>query len=202
MCKVKQPKPNYINIKINGQKPQDKKTTTKAISFRINQEIKFLYRKKQHLNHRLYYIHLENAHQYNGTWQHIQKCIDEQTSRPMDNLYHRLNKKLEALTNQTSNKHNNNENTSKFQSRLINLPNMKFTREQIQTLSLGRIYPTEQEPKKYINELTMDTENAVRLLEPKIQNTYRYLADKKIKHNLRTNRQNTLHKRYQYNLAN
>ena len=52
MCKVKQLKPNYINIKINGQKPQDKKTTTNAIRFRINQEIKFSYRKKQHIHQR------------------------------------------------------------------------------------------------------------------------------------------------------
>jgi len=37
MCKVKQLKPTYINIKINGQKPQDKKTTINAIRFRINQ---------------------------------------------------------------------------------------------------------------------------------------------------------------------
>ena len=64
MCKIKQLKPN--NIKINGQKPQDKKTNIIAIRFRINQEIKFLYRKKQHLNQRLYYLHLEGAHQYNG----------------------------------------------------------------------------------------------------------------------------------------
>ena len=80
MCKVKQLKPNYINIKINGQKPQHKKTTNNAIKFRINQEIKFLYRKKQHLNQRLYYRHLESAHQYNGLWQHIQEYIDEQIS--------------------------------------------------------------------------------------------------------------------------
>jgi len=46
MCKAKQLKPKYINVKISGQKPQDKKTTTNAIRFRINQEIKFLYRKK------------------------------------------------------------------------------------------------------------------------------------------------------------
>jgi hypothetical protein len=65
MCKVKQLKPNYLNIKINGQKPQDKKTTTNAIRIRINQEIKFPYRKKQHLSQRLYYLHLESAHQYN-----------------------------------------------------------------------------------------------------------------------------------------
>jgi len=50
LCKIKQLKPNYINIKINAQKPQDKRTTINAVAFRINQEIKFLYRKKQNLN--------------------------------------------------------------------------------------------------------------------------------------------------------
>jgi hypothetical protein len=50
MCKIK---PNYVNIKISGQKQQDRKTTTQAIRYRINQEIKFLYRKKQHRNQKL-----------------------------------------------------------------------------------------------------------------------------------------------------
>jgi len=31
MCKIKHLKPNYINIKVNGDKSQDKKTTTNAI---------------------------------------------------------------------------------------------------------------------------------------------------------------------------
>ena len=65
MCKATQLKPKYINVKISGQKPQDKKTTINAIGFRVNQEIKFLYPKKQHLNQRLYHLHLESALQYN-----------------------------------------------------------------------------------------------------------------------------------------
>jgi len=134
-------------------------------------------------------------------WRYIQEYIDEQIIRLMNNIYQKLNKKLYALTNQASTKHNNNENASKFQSRLINLTNKKFTREQIQTLSLGSNYAIEQEPKQYIIELIIDPENAIRLLEPKIQNTYRYLAAKKIKHILKTNRYNTLHKRYQYNIS-
>jgi len=75
MCKAKQLKPKYINVKISGQKSQDKKTTINAIRFRINQEIKFLYRKKRHPNQQLYHLNLENAHQYNGMWQHIQEYI-------------------------------------------------------------------------------------------------------------------------------
>lgn len=67
-------------------------------------------------------------------------------------------------------------------------------------MSLGPNYAIEQEPKQYISELIIDTENAIRHLEPKIQNTYHYLAAKQIKDILTTNRYNTLHKRYQYNI--
>jgi len=118
----------------------------------------------------------------------------------MDNLHQKLNKKLAALTNQTGTKHDNNKNASKFQSQLITLTNIKFTKQQIQTLSLGPNYAIEQEPKQYISELIIYTENTVRHLEPKIQNTNRYLAAKQIKHIMTTNRYNTLHKRYQYNI--
>jgi len=75
MCEVKQLKPNYINAKINGQRPQDKMTKISAVRFRINREIQFLYRKKHNLNQQLYYLHLQGAHQYNGMWQHIQEYI-------------------------------------------------------------------------------------------------------------------------------
>ena len=89
-------------------------TTINAIRFRINQEIKFLYRKKQYLNHRLYYLHLDCAHKYNGMWQHIQECIDEQVIRLMDILFQKLNNKLDAVRNQTFTKNDNKGNASKF----------------------------------------------------------------------------------------
>jgi len=99
LCKSKQLKLRYINIKINGQKPQDKKTTINSIIFRINQENKFLYRKTQHFNQRLYHLHPENAPQYIGMWQHIHEYRDEKINRLMDNIYHKLNKKLNPLIN-------------------------------------------------------------------------------------------------------
>jgi len=87
MCRIKHLKPNYINIRINGRKPQDKRTTTNAIIHRINQEIKFLYCKKQNFNQQLYRIHLECAQHCNGMWQHIQNAIDSQINGLMDNIY-------------------------------------------------------------------------------------------------------------------
>jgi ribose 1,5-bisphosphokinase PhnN len=76
---------------------------------------------------------------------------------------------------------------------------IKFTKEQTQTLSLGPNYAIEKEPKMYINESIVDMENATRQLEPKIQNIYRHLAAKQIKYII-TNRHNVLHKRYQHNV--
>ena len=65
---------------------------------------------------------------------------------------------------------------------------------------MGPNYAVEKEANQYINELIIDTENAIRHLDPKIQNTFRHLATRQIKHIMTTNSQNTLHKRHQYNL--
>ena len=83
-----------------------------------------------------------------------------------------LQQKVDTLTNHTNTKHDNNKNASKFQARIINLTNIKFTKEHIKTSSLGPNYAIEKEPKQYINELIIGTKNAIRHLEPKIQNTY------------------------------
>ena len=36
ICKIKHLKPNYINIKINGNEQRNKKTTTNAVRYRIS----------------------------------------------------------------------------------------------------------------------------------------------------------------------
>ena len=130
ICKIKHLKPNYINIKINANKQRDKKTTTNAVRYQINQEIKFLYRKIQNLNHQLYHIHLQCMQHCNGLWQHIQNSIDSQINDFMDKTYLKLNKKLDSLTKQTNTMHNTERKEHTFHSRVINLTNVNFTREQ------------------------------------------------------------------------
>jgi hypothetical protein len=117
----------------------------------------------------------------------------------MESQYQRLSRKLDALTNQIP-KHNTKQKECNFQPRIISLSDVRFTKEQIQTLSLGPNYTIEKEPKRYINELIVDTENAIRQLDPKLQDVYRHLAAKKIKHIMTTNRHNILHKRQQYSI--
>jgi len=88
----------------------------------------------------------------------------------MDTLYNKLNKKLDSPIKQTQNIHNDTKNTD-TQPRLINLTNTTFTKEQINMLAHGPNYAKEKDPRHYINELIIDTENAIRQMDPKIQNT-------------------------------
>jgi len=61
ICKTKQLTPKYIHIKNNGNNMHSKNTKIAATIYRLNQEIKSLYCKKQKLNEQLYKIHLEFA---------------------------------------------------------------------------------------------------------------------------------------------
>ena len=145
MCKIEHLKPNYINIKINGKKLQDKKTTTNAINYRINQEINSLSCKKQNLNQQLYHMHKKRAHFSNGMWQHIQNSFNWRLDDILDTLYQKLDKKLDTLIRRTYVTYNTENNTRHtFHSRPVNLTNIRFTKEQINTLTLGFIYAVER----------------------------------------------------------
>jgi hypothetical protein len=50
-------------------------TKQKAQLIRIQNEIKFLYKKKQQLNKKLYTNHLYNAKCWQNSWLHIKQCI-------------------------------------------------------------------------------------------------------------------------------
>jgi hypothetical protein len=169
------------------------------VRFRINQEIKILYCKKQNLKVQLYRIHLDCVNQCKNAWQHIQNSIDDKLNHKMDTLYQKLNKKLDNLIKQLQTTHNNIKNPN-TPHKLINLTNTIFTKEHTHILALGTKYALSKVPKVYINELIIDTENVIRQLDPKLQNTFRYMTSTKIKQIMTTNTHHTLHKRYQYNL--
>ena len=119
----------------------------------------------------------------------------------MESRYQSMNKKLDILITkhdslQSQIKHSKTITSHNTQPRIINLTNATLTQEQI---SLGPQYALEQKPNTYINELIIETENAIRRLEPKWQNTYRHLATKRIKQIKENKKQNSLHK-WQQNL--
>ena len=67
-----------------------------------------------------------------------------------------------------------------FHTHLVYLTQIKLSREQINTLNLEFDCALEKDPKQFINTLIVDTENTIRHLDIKIQNTFRYLSTKKI----------------------
>jgi len=96
-CRFKQLIPTYTNIRINGNNPRCQRTKNAAIRYRINQELKFKYAKKQQLNEQLYRIHLECAAHWPTTWQIFQSTLDNNIQQQMEMHYDRLNKKLDRL---------------------------------------------------------------------------------------------------------
>jgi hypothetical protein len=64
-------------------------------------------------------------------------------------------------------------------------------RKQINTLILGFNYAIEKDPKHYISELIIDTQNAINYLDAEIQNTFRYPATRKIKQIIQSNTHKT-----------
>ena len=90
----------------------------------------------------------------------------------MESRYQSMNIKLNTLikkheTPQTHVTHSKIKPPISMQPRVINLTNTKFTQEQMKILNLGPQYVLEQKPSAYINELIIETENAIKKLEPK-----------------------------------
>jgi hypothetical protein len=59
--------------------------------YRLNQEVKFLYKKKQIPNEQLYRAHVESASQWQGMWLCVETAIDIKLCNMNDVLYDRWN---------------------------------------------------------------------------------------------------------------
>jgi hypothetical protein len=66
--------------------------------------------------------------------------------------------------------------------------------EEIKIMKLGRSHAFEKEPRFFVKELIIDTENAIRRLDIKLHNTHRIMASKKIKEIMESNKRSIQHK--------
>ena len=66
-----------------------------------------------------------------------------------------------------------------FYSRTVNLTNIRFSQEELALLNNGLQYSIEKHLKKYWTDLIMETEQAIRMLDIKMQAPFRILATKK-----------------------
>lgn len=80
------------------------------------------------------------------------------------------------------------------------MSNIPFSREEINILERGQNYAFEKPAKHSLQDLIIDTENAIKQLDINEQNTYRFLAGKKIKEIQHSSKQNIPHKRQLYTI--
>jgi len=72
--------------------PAAKATAVKVQTMRIREEIEFLYMKKQQLNNKLYYLHLNATNTWGNTWYYIQDTIEAKLNKLISEKYERLGK--------------------------------------------------------------------------------------------------------------
>jgi hypothetical protein len=71
---------------------------TKAHTLRIKDELKYLYMKKQQLNHQIYHLHVSQANSWGNTWPYIQQTIEVKLKNEAQQKYKNIDKKLDTLT--------------------------------------------------------------------------------------------------------
>jgi hypothetical protein len=101
----------------------------------------------------------------------------------METHYNNLNRKLDKLQNKQQGKRKTKTNQQHYQfyPRMVNLTKIKFTHEEMSLLNNGLQHSIEKLLEKYWTDLLMETEQAIRMLEPKMQSPYRILATRKLK---------------------
>ena len=189
-----------MSIKINGNSRQDRNTLQMATTHRLNQEIKFLHIKKSKLNEQLYETHLKCANLWPGTWPSIQDIIDNNLQQEMETCYDALNSKLDRLQEKRKKTapHTPHGRRQQTYPRTVNLTNIQFTKEEQAILNLGLQYSLHKSCASSWTTLALETERAIKLLDSKIQNSFRILAAKQLKQLYNTNHINTIHKRQLY----
>jgi len=108
-----------------------------------------------------------------------------------------MNKITKKFKQHTNRKHNPQHVNTKH--RIINLSHKILTNEQMKVLKLGPQITMNQKTNRHKNAVIIEAEKAIRLIENKRPNTYRYLAPKRIKQIKEINKQIILHKK-QYNI--
>ena len=133
-CLAKKTVPNYVNIKIANTLPAALVTTKKAQITCVKDKMKFLYKKKEKLNHELYKIHLRMAQEWDNTWHIIHDSILNSLNKEMEKKYKSIEDKINRLTLNQTKKPNTN---TQFYPRVANETAIKFSDEEMTLLNKG-----------------------------------------------------------------
>jgi hypothetical protein len=186
--------PAYAKIHVPITSPASTITQRKVTNTRIKDEIRYLYRKKEHLNRDLYKAHLQASNEWGTTWTLIQNSINESTHIHMDSKYKTIEHKLNRLTKQDT-KGLNCKHT--FFPRVVNKTNIQFTPNEELLLQKGLKYNIHSKPKNWVNTLAIEAEAAITLLPTQHQEPIRYMAAQNLKHLYTEHEKRQTHNRHQ-----
>ena len=151
VCRNEQLQPRYISIKVNSYNRRSQNTKQAAVKYRINVELKHLYKKKTALNKQLYESHLNCANYLQESWYWIQRSEHQKSKIKNDILYNKLNKKLDTLryTQKQQNKPQGDPNTetnTTFYTQIKNVQNniQQWRRKNTKTRTELFIWETHQ----------------------------------------------------------
>ena len=99
----------------------------------------------------------------------------------METHYKNLNRKLDKLQRekQTKTKTDTHHQRKQFYTRTANLRNIRISQEELTLLNNGLQYSIEKPLKKYWTNQIMETEQAIRMLDSKMQAPFGILATKR-----------------------
>jgi hypothetical protein len=150
------------------------------------------------LNTQLYRAHLECANYWDNLWLTVQSSLNQSINTSNGARYNKLNKKFEKLRTSQNKQHTKQHDSTvngPFYTRVRNLSNIKFSKEEIHTLEAGHNYALGCQPKHFLKDLIIDTENAIQHLDNNLHNVYRFIANKKITQIVSSATMNYAHKR-------
>jgi len=121
----------------------------------------------------------------------------------METHYDTLNRKLDRLQEKQNKQKRATPHTPQGRQqqtypRTVNLTDIQFTKEEQSILDLGLQYSLQKPSDSAWTTLAVETEGAIRLLDNKIQDSFRILATKQLRKLHNTNQNNTTHKRQLY----
>jgi len=155
--------PKYAQLKIPKTSPASRSTAQKMLTMRIKEEIKFLHKKKEQLNRKLYRRHLQAAQEWGKAWYTVHESIQESIKLEMEKKYKAMDDKINKLIQNQTYKPNTSMN---FYPRVFNKTNITFSDDELELLNKGLKYNLSKKRKQWISNLALEAETAVTILTP------------------------------------
>ena len=189
-CKTLHLLPNYAISKNKTYNKASELTNVQYGKLRLNNEINFLYRKKNYLYLQIYNQELKNMNIFGRYWHHIKSTMIERLSTVIQRKYKTLNKKINQLQTKQQNTITckpENRYLFHFHEPIKNLSNTTFSHDEIQTIQENYI-SNNFTPKlnQILDNLIVETEYVIQNNKNTEQNHLRYQIKSEIKKHMVT----------------